>query len=120
MKHHKSDSESKLPTSGSTIRLTTSATRSMRDIYDEIVRAEYPKYQPRNDFELLALGGRGYSHAEDGDLEALLDKEWAAFVSEFGGNRDAAMEEVQSSLNASVEVTGVSDLMALYEKTLCF
>lgn len=105
-KHQKSGSDGPCPQHPSAFRLTTSDRRSLRAIYEEIVHAQYPSYKPRSDFELLVLGGRGYSDGEG--LEACLEEEWSAFVSEMRGDSEAAMREVRRALDASAEVTGVS------------
>ncbi len=80
----------------------------LRDLYEEIVPVRYSGYKPRNDFELLALGGGDYSFVEDGGLEAFLEKEWSSFVAELNGNPDTLMDEVRRTLDEPAEVVGVS------------
>ena len=91
----------------------------MRDVYVDIVRTAYPWYEVRSDFELLALGGRGYDYAEGEGLGARLEQDWSAFVSQFEGDADNAMWEVRRTLDTLVEVTGVSR-HDLYEASSLF
>lgn len=82
---------------------------TLRDLYEEIVRARYPYYRPKNDFELLALGGGDYTACKVvGRLEARLAKEWTYFATRMGGNPDTVMREVGRSLDAVADITGVS------------
>ncbi|KAI0701423.1 hypothetical protein C8T65DRAFT_579678 [Cerioporus squamosus] len=116
-KHHKSSSDalssattapSDAPTPA-TPAPSTPSVRTVRDLYEEIIRVRYPGYKPKNDFELFALGGSDYSYVEEGGLEAHLAEEWSDMVAQLGGP-DLVMVEVCSSLDAVAEVTGEKPL----------
>ena len=110
-KHQKNRSDDQSSDLGPALPLARlpPSVRKLRDLYEEVVRARYPHYKPKNDFELLALGGGDYTaYKKVKRLEARLAQEWSNFVTRMKGNPDTAMKEISRSLDAVADITGVS------------
>ncbi|RPD60453.1 hypothetical protein L226DRAFT_469388 [Lentinus tigrinus ALCF2SS1-7] len=78
----------------------------MRDVYLSHIRQRFPRFQPRHDFDILALGGGHYTGTEEG-IFAWLDKELVSQVALVGDVR-TALEGARSVLSADgLHVTGL-------------
>ena len=85
-----------------------SQTTLYREICLEKVAKYFPKYTPRDDFELLALAcwfGKPHN-ASDAQIAAYLKEEWRVLETESGVER--AHQIVQMRLEEKVQITGVS------------
>ena len=70
------------------------------------ILTRFPKFSPRNDFDILALGDGRYRGPEKG-LHAWLDEELASQVAMSGDPR-LPLEAARDMLNSPAVVTGVS------------
>ena len=70
------------------------------------ILTRFPKFSPRNDFDILALGDGRYRGLEKG-LHAWLDEELALQVAMSGDSR-LPLEAARDMLNSPAVVTGVS------------
>ena len=96
------------PQSDADIVAHFSQTTPYREICHEKVAKFFPKYTPRDDFELLALAcwfGKPHN-ATDAQIAAYLKEEWRVMVTESGVER--AHKIVQKRLEENVQITGVS------------
>lgn len=81
---------------------------TVRQLYEDVVRARYPHHQPQSDFELFALGSSNYSKLAPEQLSDCLAKEWSYFVTIRNNDPTFAMESIRAFLAKTAEVTGVS------------
>ncbi|TFK78993.1 hypothetical protein K466DRAFT_506375 [Polyporus arcularius HHB13444] len=78
--------------------------RTIRDFYLVHIRKRFPRFEPRNDFDLLALGDGRYKGPEK-EVYAWLDQELAMTIA-LSGNATQALEGATRMLSAKKTVTG--------------
>ncbi|KAI0691406.1 hypothetical protein C8T65DRAFT_587229 [Cerioporus squamosus] len=77
----------------------------MRDVYMSRIRKQFPRFEPRSDLDVLALGGGHYKGTEAGVYE-WLDQKLAIQVALWGDVRPA-IEGARRALSAEAVVTGL-------------
>lgn len=89
---------------------TLPANRTMRDVYLAHIRKQFPRFEPRHDFDILALGDGRYKGSER-EIYTWLDKELALQVALLG-DAGKAVEGAKRALSAEGIVTGVSEVFS--------
>ena len=90
----------------------------MRDVYLVHIRKRFPRFEPRHDFDILALGDGRYNGPEQG-VYTWLDKELALQV-RFLGDARTAVESAKRALSVEGIVTGVSGIPLSCRSPLMF
>ncbi|KAI0689583.1 hypothetical protein C8T65DRAFT_588550 [Cerioporus squamosus] len=77
----------------------------MRDVYLSHIRKQFPRFEPRHDYDILSLGDGRYQGSEDG-IYSWLDQELALQVALLGDARPA-IEGARRALSVEGVVTGL-------------
>lgn len=86
--------------------------RTIRDYYLAHIRKRFPRFRPRHDFDILALGDGRFKGTEK-EVYAWLDKELAVQVA-MSGDARPALEAATRMLSTKGTVTGVSICVAYF------
>ncbi|KAI0642958.1 hypothetical protein C8Q79DRAFT_1012954 [Trametes meyenii] len=78
---------------------------TIRELFRQLVRKQFPSYVPRNDWELLHLSDGNY-HGDESGLHEYLDASLAASVADLG-SYEGVMKNATTILDELVDCTGL-------------